>query len=290
MKGKEFFWRGSYKESHEKLISAYLWDYRTGRSVAGRLLTALAQGRGGIHSYDSKDYDAAIHARIDIEESTFENKLIFRDLAEEAINNPFSALPYISRFAERAGERNRAKERTFRALQERHGRITRRIYELVPSVWLEDSNDANSKIYSRETAFLSYFLTESGVCIKASRVNPKLISSFERRANAHALNPELHRKWVQSKILGAACIDPSLFVSKSGIVNIEDLLLNPKTDVFSCGLTNDDYEVICTDTRFAPMDCDHDFRISPISIKRLLAERSGYTILLIARPPLNSLI
>jgi hypothetical protein len=289
MEDKEFFWRGSYKESHDKLVSDYLWDYYQSRSVAGKALVAFTKG-GMYGYYDQQDYEAAIRTSLSIDECTFENNLIFRDLAEEAIDNSFSALPYVSRLAQKAGERNRTKERIFRSLQERHGRITRRVYELVPCFWLNCMNDANAEFNSRLTAVLRYFLTETGVCIKALRVNPGLVSSVERRLNAHALNPELHLNWIRSKILGTACIDPNLFSSKAGLVRLEDLLLHPQTEVFSCGLTKGEYEVIRTDAPSDPGDWDRDYIINNDAIQRLLDERSRYTLLLIAKPPLNSLI
>jgi hypothetical protein len=44
MKEKNFFWKGSYQESHERLVSSYLWDYSKSRSSAGKALIALAKG------------------------------------------------------------------------------------------------------------------------------------------------------------------------------------------------------------------------------------------------------
>ncbi len=296
------------------MLSEYSWEYYKSRSEVGKAVTALINRK---NYYTQSEYDKSIRNNIGLSEEINENNLIFRDLAEESIDNPLSVLPYISRAAEKAGRRNRADERTLRALQDRHGRISRRIYELASCYWFDDAHKPGSELSSCTTAILRFFLAESGVCIKATRVYPGLISMIERRSNAHAINPNSHYKWVKEKILGSACIDPKILEKKKGLLSIEELLVNPRTEVFTCGLTNTEYDIIRTDTPYRPGDPEIDYpgeaRIcNPDSlddgmkkwrienepwrieydktINSLIAERSSYSLFLVAKPPLNSRI
>ena len=246
----EFRWFGTIKEDLDQLSFAAAWRRSQGSATGG-----IRSKINGYYSHraEQREYCADVERRVRDSGHIPENELVFRDLAEEQINNVGSMLPYLARAAQRHGQnKDRAQDRTLAALRSRYGKLTRRIYELV----------YNGRSTGRH-ATLKYFLTDEGICIPAQRMIMEHVGQIERRVKSYWIDPAAHVRWLREEVLQRAVVPPDVFEAKNGIMELSDLILNPVSVLARCASDGKEYDIITSKYRSSPdgLEMFRDFLI-----------------------------